>query len=181
MKAQNKKAPLLIAQAGLLAALYAVLTFAQQLIFPNTASMAVQYRLSEALMVFCLFSPAAPWGLTLGCFLANFLFMQALPVDMIFGSLATLLAAIAMRALRKVKIKNFPFLSLLMPAVFNGVIVGAEIEIFFVEGSFHFGSFLIQGGLVALGEIAVMFTAGTVLYFAVFKKLAGKVPLLTKD
>ena len=181
MKAQNKKAPLFIAQAGLLAALYAVLTLAQQLIFPNTASMAVQYRLSEALMVFCLFSPTAPWGLTLGCFAANFLFMQALPVDMIFGSLATLLAAIAMRALRKVKIKNFPFLSLLMPAIFNGIIVGAEIEIFFVEGSFHFGSFLVQGGLVALGELAVLFTAGTALYFAVDKKLAGKIPMLTKD
>lgn len=181
MKAQNKKAPLFIAQAGLLAALYAVLTLAQQLIFPNTASMAVQYRLSEALMVFCLFSPAAPWGLTLGCFAANFLFMQSLPVDMIFGSLATLLAAITMRALRKVKIKNFPFLSFLMPAIFNGIIVGAEIEIFFVEGDFHLESFFVQGGFVALGELAVLFTAGTALYFTADKRLAGKIPMLTKN
>lgn len=181
MKAQNHKAPLFIAQAALLAALYAVFTLVQQLIFPNTASMAVQFRASEALMILCLFTPAAPWGLTLGCFLANFLFMQALPVDMIFGSIATLLAALAMRALRKVKIKKFPVLSFLMPAVFNGIIVGAEIEYFFVEGGFHFGDFLLQGGLVALGELAVMFTLGTALYFAVDKKIAGKIPMITKD
>ena len=152
MKAKNKKAPLLLAQAALIAAMYAVLTLAQQLILPGTASMAVQYRLSEALMVLCLFTPAAVPGLTLGCFAANFLFMSALPVDMIFGSLATLLAAVSMRLLRRVQIKSFPALSFLMPALFNGVIIGAEIEIFFIDGPFHFGSFFAQGGLVALGE-----------------------------
>ncbi len=171
MKTTGKKASLFIAQAALIAAMYAVLTLVQQLLFPGTASMAVQYRVSEALMILCLFSGAAVPGLTLGCFLANFLFMSALPVDMIFGSIATLLAALCMRALRKVCVKGFPVLSFLMPAVFNGIIVGAEIEIFFVEGSFHFGSFLVQGAFVALGEIAVMFTAGIALYFSM-KKLA---------
>lgn len=175
MKAKNKKAPLLLAQAALIAAMYAVLTFAQQLILPGTASMAVQYRLSEALMVLCLFTPAAVPGLTLGCFAANFLFMSALPVDMIFGSLATLLAAVSMRLLCKVKVKGFPALSFLMPALFNGVIIGAEIEVFFIDGPFHLGSFLTQGGFVALGELAVMFTAGTALFFAL-KKLAGHLP-----
>ena len=81
-----------------------------------------------------------------------------------------------MRALRNVTVKGFPVLSFLMPAVFNGVIIGAEIEFFFIEGSFRFSDFLLQGGLVALGEIAVMFTAGTALYFAVKKKLVGHVP-----
>ena len=94
---------------------------------------------------------------------------------MIFGSLATLLAAVSMRLLRKVQIKGFPALSLLMPALFNGVIVGAEIEVFFIDGPFHFGSFLAQGGLVALGELAVMFTAGAAFFFAL-KKLAGRLP-----
>ena len=175
MKEKNKKAPLLLAQAALIAALYAVLTLAQQLVLPGTASMAVQYRLSEALMVLCLFTPAAIPGLTLGCFAANFLFMSALPVDMIFGSLATLLAAFSMRLLRNVRIKNFPVLSFLMPAIFNGVIIGAEIEVFFIDGSFHLGSFLIQGGLVALGELAVLLTAGTAFFFAL-KRLSGRLP-----
>ena len=57
-----------------------------------------------------------------------------------------------------------------MPVVFNGIIIGAEIEIFFVDGSFHFGSFFAQGCCVALGEFAVMFTAGIALYFALRKK-----------
>ena len=171
MKLKSKKAPLFLAQAALVAAMYAVLTLAQQLILPNTASMAVQYRLSEALMILCLFSKAAVPGLTLGCFLANFLFMQALPVDMVFGSAAT---AVCMWKLRNVKVKNFPLLSFLMPAVFNGIIIGAEIEIFFVDGAFHFSSFLVQMLLVFLGELAVMFTAGIALFFPLRKKL-GKI------
>lgn len=174
MKQKNKKASLFVAQAALVAAMYAVLTLAQQLILPNTASMAVQFRLSEALMVLCLFSKAAVPGITLGCFLANFLFMQALPVDMIFGSVATLLAAVCMLKLRKVKVKGFPLLSFLMPAVFNGIIIGAEIEIFFVDGGFHFRSFLVQGLLVALGELAVMFTIGVALFLPLRKK-CGKI------
>ncbi len=171
MKTDNRKASLYLAQAALIAAMYAVLTLVQQLILPGTASAAVQYRLSEALMVLCLYTPAAIPGLTLGCFAANFLFVSALPVDMLFGSVATFLAAVSMRALRRIKLGRLPLLSFLMPAVFNGVIVGAEIEIFFVEGSFHFESFLVQGGLVALGELAVMFTAGAVLYLSADKKL----------
>ena len=172
MKLKSKKAPLFLAQAALVAAMYAVLTLAQQLILPNTASMAVQYRLSEALMVLCLFSKAAVPGLTLGCFLANFLFMQVLPVDMVFGSVATLLAAVCMWKLRNVKVRKFPLLSFLMPAVFNGIIIGAEIEIFFVDGAFHFSSYLVQALLVFLGEFAVMFTAGIALYFPLRKKLS---------
>ena len=45
-------------------------------------------------------------------------------------------------------------------------IIGLEIEIFFIEGPFHFTSFLVQGGLVALGELGVCFTLGLLLYKA---------------
>ena len=48
----------------------------------------------------------------------------------------------------------------IMPALFNGVIIGLEIEIFFIEGPFNFVSFLIQGGLVALGELGVCIVLG---------------------
>ena len=47
-----------------------------------------------------------------------------------------------------------------MPAIANGVIVGFEIEFFFIEGAFHFESFLLQGGFVALGELAVLLVLG---------------------
>ena len=163
---KKKKQVLWLTQAAVIAALYAALTVAQSLIAPGTASMAVQFRVSEAMTLLCCITPAAIPGLTLGCFLANFLFMDALPVDMILGSLATLLAGLAMYALRNVRWKNLPLLAALMPALFNGVIIGLEIEIFFIEGPFHFTSFLVQGGLVALGELGVCFTLGLLLYKA---------------
>lgn len=184
MKAKMKKAPLLIAQVALIAAMYAVLTFAQQLILPGTASNAVQYRLSEALTVLCLFTPAAIPGLTLGCFVANFLLMSVLPIDIVLGTLASLLAAVSMRKLRKVRVKGFPIFSFLMPSLFNGIIIGAEIEVFYVGRPFNSSSFvpslLLQGGLVALGEAAVMFTAGIAFYFAL-KRLSGHVPYLSMN
>lgn len=149
---------------GVIAALYVALTYAQEFIFPGTATMAVQFRLSEALTVLSLFTPAAIPGLTVGCFIANFTAAGALPTDILFGSFASFLACLSMYKLRKICFKGIPFLSLLMPALFNGVIIGLEIEIFFIEGDFHFLSFFTQGGLVALGESAVLFTAGLLLY-----------------
>ena len=118
-----------------------------------------------------LFFPEAIPGLTLGCVIANLYSIgQGLPLDMIFGSLATLGAAAAIYLLRNVKIKTYPLFSMLMPAVFNGVIVGWEIEQFFIEGPFHIGDFFLQGGLVALGELGVMATLGTLLYYAILKR-----------
>lgn len=149
--------------SGVIAALYVGLTFVQEMIFPTSATMAVQFRISEALTVLSLFTPAAIPGLTVGCFIANFSVMGALPTDIILGSLASFFACLFMYKLRNVTVKGFPFLSLLMPAVFNGVIIGAEIEIFFIEGPFNFLSFLTQAGLVALGELGVLYTLGAAL------------------
>ena len=163
---KSKKQVLWLTQAAVIAALYAALTVLQGVIAPGTASMAVQFRVSEAMTLLCCITPAAIPGLTLGCFLANFLFMEALPVDMILGSLATLLAGLAMYLLRNIQWKKLPLLAALMPAIFNGVIIGLEIEIFFIDGPFHFASFLVQGGLVALGELVVCFTLGLLLYKA---------------
>ena len=148
---------------GVIAALYVALTYAQETLLPGTTSMAVQFRLSEALTLLAAFTPAAIPGLTVGCLLANIVSLSALPVDMIFGSVATLLAVLCMYKLRGVTFKGMPILSALMPAIFNGVIIGMEIEIFFIEGGFHFGSFLTQVACVALGEIGVCMTLGLVL------------------
>ena len=163
---KSKRQVLWLTQAAVIAALYAALTAAQAVLFPGTASLAVQFRVSEAMTLLCCITPAAIPGLTLGCFLANFLFMDALPVDMILGSLATLFAGLAMYVLRKIQWKKLPLLAALMPAIFNGIIIGAEIEVFFIEGPFHFNSFLLQAGCVALGELAVCFTLGLLLYKA---------------
>ncbi len=164
-----------IALIAIIAAMYAALTYAQTLIAPTSTTAAVQFRVSEALNVLALFTPYAIPGLTIGCVISNLASIgQGLPLDMIFGSLATLGATSCIWLLRNVKLKGYPMASMLMPAIWNGVIVGWEIECFFVEGKFHFSSFLLQGGLVALGELGVMLVLGTILYYTIIKRHLDK-------
>ncbi len=162
---KKKQSTLYVVQAAVIAALYVALTYAQEILWPGSASMQVQFRISEMLTMLALFTPAAVPGLTIGCVLANVVSVSALPVDMIVGPIATLLAVLAMRQCRNIRLWKLPLVSALMPALFNGVIVGWEIEVFFIDGPFHFTSFLLQAGLVALGECAVLLLLG--LPFAV--------------
>lgn len=167
----KNKQVLFITQAAVIAAMYAALTYLQNFLLPGTTSAAVQFRVSECLNVLALFSPAAIPGLTIGCVISNLYNIGAgLPLDMIFGSLATLGATLAIYFLRNVRIKGYPLIAMLMPAVFNGLIVGWEIEFFFVEGDFAFASFVVQGALVALGEVLVMLTLGTALYYIFIRR-----------
>ena len=169
---RNKKV-LFITQAAMIAAIYVVLTIFISAF--NLASGAIQVRISEALTILPFFTPAAIPRLTLGCVISNIASIgQGLPLDMIFGSLATLGSAICMYALRNVKLGKYPLLAMLMPAVWNGVIIGWEIEHFFIEGDFEFVGFLTQGGLVALGELGVMAVLGTALYFIIIKNNLNK-------
>ena len=165
------KSTVYIVQAAVIAALYAALTILQNTLLPGTASMAVQFRVAEVLTILAVFTPAAIPGLTVGCVIANISSLSTLgPYDMIFGSLASLLAAVLMYLLRNKRLFKLPVAAALMPALANGIIVGFEIEFFFVEGGFHFGDFLLQGGLVALGELAVLFVLGLPLARLIEKK-----------
>ena len=158
----KNKQVLYMTQAALIAAMYAVLTIGQNLLLPGTASAAIQFRVAEVLAVLAIYTKAAIPGLTIGCVIANISSVTAGLgfYDMIFGSLASLLAAVTMYLLRDVRIKNIPFLALLMPALFNGVIVGLEIAIFFTDTGFTLLGFLVTGGCVALGELVVLLVLG---------------------
>ena len=150
----NKKVRDLV-YAAVLAALYVVLTHLQNLIFPNSASMAIQFRASEALCVLAFFTPAAIPGLTAGCLLFNLTFIGSLPLDFLVGTLATLGATASMRLLRRL-----PFLGLLMPALWNAFLVGWELSVYIG------GGFWLNALYVAIGEAAVLLTLGTALYYA---------------
>ncbi len=150
-----------IVYAGVIAALYTVLTHMQNLLIPDSATWAVQFRASEALCVLAFFTPAAIPGLTIGCLVFNLTFMQALPLDWLVGSLASLLATSAMWLTRKCTVKKLPLLGLLMPAVFNAVLVGWELT------AYIGGGFPLNALLVAAGEAAVLLTLGIVLYAAI--------------
>ena len=84
--------------AALIAALYVLFTYLSSLF--GLASGVIQLRLSEALAVLAYFTPAAIPGLAIGCALAGVL-TAAMPLDVLFGSLATLLGALAAYALRR--------------------------------------------------------------------------------
>lgn len=155
------KSTVYIVQAAVIAALYATLTILQNTLLPGTASAAIQFRVAEVLTILAVFTPAAIPGLTIGCIIANISSLSVLgPYDMIFGSLASLLASVLMYLLRNKRLFKLPVAAALMPALANGIIVGFEIEFFFVEGGFHFGDFLLQGGCVALGELGVLIVLG---------------------
>ncbi|MEA5002230.1 MAG: QueT transporter family protein, partial [Christensenella sp.] len=86
---QNKSKVRYLCEASLIAALYAALT----LLLAPLSYGPVQVRVSEALCVLPFFTPAAVPGLFIGCMLAN-LYTAGLGVmDIVVGSLATLLAA----------------------------------------------------------------------------------------
>ena len=111
-----KHSALYIAEAAIIAALYAALTW-----LGNTIGVPaigpVEFRFSEALTILPVFTSAAIPGLTIGCFLAN-LICGGVVWDLVFGSLATLLGAVGTYLLRKFKVlPYFP------PIVSNTLII----------------------------------------------------------
>ena len=150
-----------LTHAAIIAALYAVLTHLQNLLLPGSATWAIQCRLSEALCILAFFTPAAIPGLTVGCFLFNITFAAALPLDMVLGTLATFLATLGMRLTRHVTFRALPILGLLMPALTNAVLVGWELTMYVG------GGFWLNALYVALGELIVLLTLGTGLFWLI--------------
>ncbi|MCR5144042.1 MAG: QueT transporter family protein [Lachnospiraceae bacterium] len=111
---RNKKA-LFITQAAMIAAIYVVMTYFINAF--NLANGAIQIRLSEALCILPIFTPAAVPGLVIGCFISNTI-TSGVVADMIFGTLATLIGAVGTRML-----KNTKFAFTLPPVISNMIIV----------------------------------------------------------
>ena len=153
-----------LAHAAIIAALYAVLTHFQNILLPGSATWAIQLRLSEALCVLAFFSPAAPLGLAIGCLLFNLTFSAALPLDFLVGTVATYLAGKAMWLTRNRTVKGYPLAGMLMPALFNALLVGWELTVYIGN------PFSMNAVFVAIGEVAVLLTFGSVLYFAMKKR-----------
>ena len=104
-----------LTQSGVIAAVYVLLTMLAAAM--GLDSGAVQLRLSEALTILPVFTPAAVPGLFIGCLLSNLL-AGGVIWDVIFGSLATLLGAVGTRLLRKNR-----WLACLPPILANVLII----------------------------------------------------------
>jgi len=150
----------LLTTGALIAALYVALTHWQNFLIPGSATWAIQFRVSEALCVFALFTPAAIPGLTLGCMLFNLSYAGALPLDFLVGTLATAAATAGMYGLRRVTVKGYPLPAMLLPAVSNGFLVGWELTVYVG------GGFWLNALYVAVGEMAVLLILGTALFYA---------------
>ena len=146
---------------AVLAAIYVILTHLQNLLLPGTTSMVIQFRLSEALCVMALFTPAAIPGLSIGCLLYNLTNAGAMPLDPVLGTLATALACGTMWLTRKLTIKNYPLPALLCPAIWNALLVGWELQLYFG------GGFWLNALYVAIGELAVLLVPGSILWYAI--------------
>ena len=110
-----------VARISIVAAMYVVLT----MLLASLAYEGVQFRVSEALMLLCLFGKDYVYALTIGCFLAN-IFSTVGPIDTVVGTAATLLAGICIYALRG---KLNGFTASVFPILFNAVFVGVELKL----------------------------------------------------
>lgn len=156
----RKISVLFVTQAAVIAAMYVVLTFVSSSM--GLASGEIQIRLSEMLVILPAFTPAAIPGLFLGCFLSNLL-TGCTVIDIVFGSLATLVAAILSYQLRNHK---YPLLVTVPPVVANMIVVPFILK-------FSYGVPLpipVMMATVGIGEVISCVVLGSVLYFALDKR-----------
>ena len=153
---ENKNEKLVfICQAAVIAALYVVLTY----VFSAFASGVIQVRVSEALTILPAFTPAAIPGLVIGCLLSNTLTGCVL-LDIIFGSVATLIGALGSYALRR-----HTWLVPIPPIVSNMIIVPFVLR--YAYGATDAFPFMIA--TVGAGEIISCYLLGMILYGALKK------------
>jgi uncharacterized membrane protein len=154
-----------LCRAGVIASLYVVLTYA----FSAFAFGPFQVRPAEALCLLPLFFPEAIPALTIGCLLSNILSQYTI-YDMIFGSLATLIAAYGTYFIGKT-VKNTPlklFLGGLFPVLLNAIII--PLIILFLAGSgATFSAYLVMVLIFLFTQTVWVYGLGIPLYFSVLR------------
>ena len=155
----GQKKTLFLARAAMIAALYVVLTYLAAAL-GLSGQNAIQVRFSEALCVLPYFTAAAVPGVTLGCLLANLL-TGAHMLDVLLGTLATLLGAIGTRLLKK-----WRFLAPLPPIVANTVIVPFVLRYAYLTTDVGMPYLFLT---VGIGELISVGVLGMLLLFALQK------------
>ena len=160
MKETNRSAIKRICEAALIAALYVLLT-----LLSSTMGLAIgpiQFRLSELLTILPVFTSSAIPGLFVGCLLSNLL-CGAEILDIIFGSLATLLAAFLTRLIARRAL----WLASVPPVLVNTAVVPFLLAyVYGAEGTLPY--FFLT---IFLGEFAVASVLGTPLAYLLRRTL----------
>ncbi|MDO8685866.1 MAG: QueT transporter family protein [Clostridiales bacterium] len=132
-----------LAEAGIIGALYAILT----IILAPISYGQIQVRIAEALTILPLFTPAAIPGLFVGCMVAN-IFGGNGPADIIFGSLASLAAALLTRKMPSAILAPLP------PVLINAVVIGLMLNLLYGL------PLLVTMGWVGLGQFIACYVLG---------------------
>ncbi|MBQ7916113.1 MAG: QueT transporter family protein [Firmicutes bacterium] len=156
-----------LAQAGVIGALYAVMTYVSSVM--GLAYGEIQFRISEALTILPMFTPAAIPGLAIGCFIGN-LGSPFGMVDVLCGTVATLLGSIFCRYVRQ-----YRWLAPAGTVLANALIVGLEIAWFLPEG-LSWAGFGAAALSVGIGEFVMCYGLG--LSLAAFVEKTGLKQLL---
>ena len=147
-----------LVRCAVIAAVYVVVC----LVLAPFSYGAVQVRVAEALCLLPVFGAEYIVGVTLGCFLANLL--GSTVVDVVFGTLATLLACLVTYKLRDIRVKGLAIPASLPPVVFNMIIVGAfEITFFFSDGAPSAMLAVFNAVTVGIGELISCTVLGVAL------------------
>ncbi len=142
---------LFITKAALIAALYVVLTGVSAIFSLDRG--AIQLRLSEALTVLPIFTPAAIPGLFFGCVLSDMCF-GALPLDTVIGSLATLIGAVGTYYIGRIS----KYLAPIPPIVANTVAIPLILKYVYCldAGLPYFAMTIFAGEFIACGILGMM-------------------------
>ena len=167
-RSKNRKRILFVVINGIIAALYVVLT----LPFAQFAYGPLQVRLAEVMAVLPAFSVGFVPGVTLGCFLANLFNPGNLgPIDIIFGTLATLIAGFLSYAIAKKK----RFLGIIPPILVNGIIVGGYLPFLLADAASEVTAYMVVISMleVAASEAALLIVLGLPLMLVISKLRLG--------
>ncbi len=146
-----------VAFCGVIAAFYVVFTW----VLGEFGYGPIQFRIAEALTVLPYCFPVATAGLTVGCFLSN-LMSSAGPLDLIFGTVATLLGCLGTWLCRK---KNLRWLAPLPPVVTNALFIGILLTVYSETTSLSY--FLLMAAQVGLSELICCYGLGLPLLLIV--------------
>ena len=152
-------------EISMIAALYVALTFFSATI--GIAYSGIQFRVSEVLTILPILTSNAIPGLAIGCFISNLSSPFGL-IDVIFGTLSTIITAVLTRKLRKIKVKDIPILSFMPPVLLGAISVGLIVSIFNL-GKFYWPIFLPVFLNVFLSQFIICYGLG-IPFFMILKK-----------
>ncbi|MGI6577298.1 MAG: QueT transporter family protein [Eubacteriales bacterium] len=144
--------------SALVGAVYIALT----LLLAPISYGAVQFRVSEALTVLPYYIPSTAWGLFVGCLISNIFSPTASILDIVFGSLATLLAGYITSKLKSKLLAPLP------PVVINAIVIGAVLSYTTAPGAVM-AAFPAIALSVGVGQFVVCYALGLPLLFALSK------------